>query len=370
MIWSSYTRIIASICTIALAGFAFAADPAPAPAPAKAAPAAATPAPASAPAPAPAAAPAPAPAPAKEAPKAAPAPAPAKEAPKAAPAPAPAKEAPKAAPAPAPAKAAPAPAPAKAAPAPAPVKAAPAKEAPKAAPAKKAEQKVVPSVPVNVAPRGASSLDEMIQKKLDSLSKVKVSTPVSASSDSLAKVKADSVRKMIQEGKYVQRAKYDKSNFDSWKIDTVFQKSMKESIYGIWRTPIVAHGHAFRDAELRFDMNDTVYGTTRTYSDSGRYQMTGEYTFKARYRFDNDTSMVTREVFADRQVVRWDYIAFRKLEDTLTYNLKKLEFRDMNDNWLNALQGFDNVPPEVYIKDEKLTAEMKKTAELWAKRKK
>ena len=189
-------------------------------------------------------------------------------------------------------------------------------------------------------------------------------------SDSLAKVKADSVRKMIQEGKYVQRAKYDKSNFDSWKIDTVFQKSMKESIYGIWRTPIVAHGHAFRDAELRFDMNDTVYGTTRTYSDSGRYQMTGEYTFKARYRFDNDTSMVTREVFADRQVVRWDYIAFRKLEDTLTYNLKKLEFRDMNDNWLNALQGFDNVPPEVYIKDEKLTAEMKKTAELWAKRKK
>jgi ABC-type Fe3+-siderophore transport system, permease component len=174
---------------------------------------------------------------------------------------------------------------------------------------------------------------------------------------------------MIQEGKYVQRAKYDKSNFDSWKIDTVFQKSMKESVYGIWRTPIVAHGHAFRDAELRFDMNDTVYGTTRTYSDSGRYQMTGEYTFKARYRFDNDTSMVTREVFADRQVVRWDYIAFRKLEDTLTYNLKKLEFRDMNDNWLNALQGFDNVPPEVYIKDEKLTAEMKKTAELWAKRK-
>ncbi|MBO7061582.1 MAG: hypothetical protein J6W54_10895 [Fibrobacter sp.] len=351
MIWSSYTRIIASICTIAFAGFAFAADPATAPAPAKAAPAAA--APAKAPAPAPAPAHAAAPAPATTSTKAAPAaaPAPAKEAPKAAPAaaPAPAKEAPKAAPAPAPA---------------------PAKEAPKAAPAKKAEQKVVPSVPVNVAPRGASTLDEMIQKKLDSLSKVKVSTPVSSNSDSLARVKADSVRKMIQEGKYVQRAKYDKSNFDSWKIDTVFQKSMKESVYGIWRTPIVAHGHAFRDAELRFDMNDTVYGTTRTYSDSGRYQMTGEYTFKARYRFDNDTSMVTREVFADRQVVRWDYIAFRKLEDTLTYNLKKLEFRDMNDNWLNALQGFDNVPPEVYIKDEKLTAEMKKTAELWAKRKK
>lgn len=210
----------------------------------------------------------------------------------------------------------------------------------------------------------------MIQKKLDSLNHVKVSAPVSASSDSLAKVKADSVRKMIQEGKYVQRAKYDKSNFDSWKVDTLFQKSMKEAMFGVWRTPIVAHGHAFRDAELRFDANDTLYGTTRTYSDSGRYQMTGEYTFKARYRFDNDTSMVTREVFADRQVIRWDYITFKQLNDTLTYNLNKLEFRDMNDNWLNALQGFDNVPPEVYIRDEKLSAEMKKTNELWAKRKK
>lgn len=289
MIWSSYTRIVASICTIALVGLAFAANPAPAPAPASAA------------------------APAKSAPAAKPAPAPAK-----------------------------------------------------------AEAAPVPSAipPVSVAPRGTSSLDEMIQRKLDSLSKVKVSAPVSSNSDSLAKAKADSVRKMIQDGKYVQRAKYDKSNFDTWKIDTVFQKRMKDSLYGIWRTPIVAHGHAFRDAELRFDLNDTVYGTTRTYSDSGRYQMTGEYTFKARYRFDNDTSLVTREVFADRQVVRWDFIAFTMVNDTLTHNLKKLEFRDMNDNWLNALQGFDNVPPEVYVRDAKLTAEMKKTRELWEKRKK
>ena len=306
MIWSSYTRIIASICTIALAGFSFAADPATASAPAKAsAPAAAAPV-AKAPAPAAAPAPAVAPAPAQNSTPVASAPAPAK---------------------------------------------------------------VAPATPVSVAPRGTSSLDEMIQKKLDSLSRVKVSVPVSANSDSLAKVKADSVRKMIQEGKYVQRAKYDKSNFDSWKVDTLFQKSMKEAMFGVWRTPIVAHGHAFRDAELRFDANDTLYGTTRTYSDSGRYQMTGEYTFKARYRFDNDTSMVTREVFLDRQVIRWDYITFKQLNDTLTYNLNKLEFRDLNDNWLNALQGFDTVPPEVYIRDEKLTAEMKKTNELWAKRK-
>lgn len=295
MIWSSYTRIIASICTIALVGLSFAADPAPAPA--AAAPAAKSPAPASAPAPA--------------------------------------------------------------------VAPAPANNSAPAATSAKA----VPATPVSVAPRGTSSLDEMIQRKLDSLNNVKVSAPVSVNSDSLAKVKSDSVRKMIQEGKYVQRAKYDKSNFDSWKVDTLFQKSMKESMFGVWRTPIVAHGHAFRDAELRFDANDTLYGTTRTYSDSGRYQMTGEYTFKARYRFDNDTSMVTREVFADRQVIRWDYITFRQLNDTLTYNLNKLEFRDMNDNWLNALQGFDNVPAEVYIRDEKLSAEMKKTNELWAKRK-
>lgn len=291
MIWSSYTRIIASICTIALVGLSFAADAAPAASAAKA------PAPASAPAPAVAPAPANNPAPVAT------------------------------------------------------------------------SAKAVPATPVSVAPRGTSSLDEMIQRKLDSLNNVKVSAPVSVNSDSLAKVKSDSVRKMIQEGKYVQRAKYDKSNFDSWKVDTLFQKSMKESMFGVWRTPIVAHGHAFRDAELRFDANDTLYGTTRTYSDSGRYQMTGEYTFKARYRFDNDTSMVTREVFADRQVIRWDYITFRQLNDTLTYNLNKLEFRDMNDNWLNALQGFDNVPAEVYIRDEKLSAEMKKTNELWAKRK-
>ena len=165
MIWSSYTRIIASICTIALVGLSFAADAAPAASAAKA------PAPASAPAPAVAPAPANNPAPVAT------------------------------------------------------------------------SAKAVPATPVSVAPRGTSSLDEMIQRKLDSLNNVKVSAPVSVNSDSLAKVKSDSVRKMIQEGKYVQRAKYDKSNFDSWKVDTLFQKSMKESMFGVWRTPIVAHGH-------------------------------------------------------------------------------------------------------------------------------
>ncbi|MBQ1823644.1 MAG: hypothetical protein II121_00675 [Fibrobacter sp.] len=214
-----------------------------------------------------------------------------------------------------------------------------------------------------VAPRGATTtLDEMIQAKLDSMDRKK-DPSVKVNSDSLAKAKADSIRRLIREGKYVQRARYDKSNFDHWKVDTVFQKSMKAETFGVWRTPIVAHGHAFRDAELRFGMNDTLYGVTRTYSDSGRYQKTGEYTYKARYRFDNDSSLVTREVFLDREVIRWDYILFHIKGDTLKHNLKKLEFRDLNDNWLNALQGFENIPPEIYIRDKSASDEMAKEYE-------
>ena len=132
---------------------------------------------------------------------------------------------------------------------------------------------------VVATPRGATAtLDEMIQAKLDSMNHVAPAVgPRNA--DSLAKVQADSVRKLVQTGKYVQRARYDKSNFDHWRIDTVLQKRMKDQVVGVWRTPIIAHGHAFRDAELRFGANDTLIGITRTYSDSGRYQMTGEYTF-------------------------------------------------------------------------------------------
>ena len=211
-------------------------------------------------------------------------------------------------------------------------------------------------------PRGATAtLDEMIQAKLDSMNHA---APVVGprNADSLAKVQADSVRKLVQTGKYVQRARYDKSNFDHWRIDTVLQKKMKDQVVGVWRTPIIAHGHAFRDAELRFGANDTLIGITRTYSDSGRYQKTGEYTFKARYRFDSERTLASREVFKDRQVVRWDYITFDIVKDTLQYNLNKLEFRDLNDNWLNALQGFDNIPPEIYIRDAKQTAELKQAA--------
>lgn len=213
----------------------------------------------------------------------------------------------------------------------------------------------LPSDSALTSARGSVALDDLIQAKLDSLTKLSESkAPLSVhNSDSLAKAKSDSVRSLLNEGKYVQRAKYDKSNFDHWKVDTLFQKQMKAQVAGSWRTPIVAHGHSFRDSELRFANNDTLYGVTRTYSDSGRYQMTGEYAFYARYRFDNDSTIVSREVFSDRNVVRWDFINLKVDGEKLTYHLKKLEFRDLNDNWLNALQGFDHVTPEIYYRNKK-----------------
>ena len=243
---------------------------------------------------------------------------------------------------------------------------------PKAQPAQQAQPANLAKVESQVVatPRGATAtLDEMIQAKLDSMNHA-APTVGPRNADSLAKVQADSVRKLVQTGKYVQRARYDKSNFDHWRIDTVLQKKMKDQVVGVWRTPIIAHGHAFRDAELRFGANDTLIGITRTYSDSGRYQKTGEYTFKARYRFDSERTLASREVFKERQVVRWDYITLDIMNDTLQYNLNKLEFRDLNDNWLNALQGFDNIPPEIYIRDAAQTAELKQTAQDKNKKKK
>ena len=226
---------------------------------------------------------------------------------------------------------------------------------------------VVPSVSDDSLNRGIStdsaltssrgsnaSMEDLIQAKLDSLNNLSESqTGTARNLDSIAKAKSDSIRVLMTEGKYIQRVKYDKSNFDHWKIDTVFQKQMKGHLSGSWRTPIVPHGHSFRDSELRFLHNDTLYGVTRTYSDSGRYQMTGEYAFYARYRFENDSTIVSREVFSDRDVVRWDFIYFKINGDQLTYHLKKLEFRDLNDNWLNALQGFDHVSPEIYYRHKK-----------------
>lgn len=210
----------------------------------------------------------------------------------------------------------------------------------------------VSSSSAQISTRGPGDFGKAIQAKMDSISAALKANAKESNSDSVAKVKADSVREALKAGSYVPRAKYDKSNFDSWKIDTVFQKAMKERVAGDWRTPILSHGHAFRDAELKFLMNDTLVGTTRTYSDSGRYQMTGEYTYRARYRFENDSTIVAREVFKDRGVVRWDFIQFEIKDNVFKYHLEKIEFRDLNDNWLNALQGFDRVAPEIYLRTD------------------
>ena len=217
-----------------------------------------------------------------------------------------------------------------------------------------------PKVPAQAAPpavlveRLPSSTDSMLQLKIDSLAKVNESVPVAERTqeqiDSAAQATADSILQAIKAGQYISRSQYDMSNFDHWKIDTLYQQKMRSLVAGEWRTALVPHGHAFRDASLRFALNDTLYGVTRTYSDSGRYHMTGEYKFQARYRFDNDSTIVSREVFLDRNVVRWDHIRFKIQGNRLSYHLAKLEFRDLNDNWLNALQGFEHVSPEIYIR--------------------
>ena len=149
-------------------------------------------------------------------------------------------------------------------------KPAPAAAAPAAKPAAQPANLAKVESQVVATPRGATAtLDEMIQAKLDSMNHVVPATGA-RNVDSVAQVKTYSVRKLIQQGKYVQRARYDKSNFDHWNIDTVLQKKMKEQVFGAWRTPIIAHGHAFRDAEIRFSANDTPVGIPSTYSDSGR----------------------------------------------------------------------------------------------------
>jgi hypothetical protein len=221
---------------------------------------------------------------------------------------------------------------------------------------------VVQEVAAPAEPRSEARIERVpvvsdtdLQRRLDSLSRAAeaMAAPLLTSDeqrDSLSKAAAQSAKQALQEGKYVARVGYDLSNFDHWKIDTIYQKKMKDIIVGEWRTALVPHGHAFRDASLRFAMNDTLYGITRTYSDSGRYQMTGEYKFQARYRFSDDSTIISREVFVDRNVVRWDHIRFQIDGNRLLYHLEKLEFRDLNDNWLNALQGFGHVSPEIYVR--------------------
>lgn len=191
--------------------------------------------------------------------------------------------------------------------------------------------------------------DSMIQAKLDSLSAL---IEVNGSEwDSVAL--EDSTRawqNRVNQGKYLQRTQYDKSNFDHWKIDTLLQQRKKMEVNGDWHTSILPHGHAFRDAGLRYGVNDTMHSVTYTYTDSARYYRTGEYAYDARYRFDSDSTYRSREVFQDRNVVRWDYVWFQLHNDTLKHHLYKLEFRDLMDNWLDAIQHFDKIPPEIYFR--------------------
>ncbi|HSQ41372.1 MAG TPA: hypothetical protein VLM37_03730 [Fibrobacteraceae bacterium] len=192
--------------------------------------------------------------------------------------------------------------------------------------------------------------DSLLDAKLDSISKALDQGDASNLDSAAVNDSTNKIRAAVQQGKYVDRANYDKSNFDHWKVDSVLQAQQKERVMGDWRTHILEHGHAFRDATLKFAKNDTLFSTTYTYTDSGRFYKTGEYSYKARYRFESDTTFRSREVFPDRNVVRWDYVLFKTPGDSLEHHLYKLEFRDLMDNWLDAIQEFDKVPPEVYYR--------------------
>jgi len=212
-----------------------------------------------------------------------------------------------------------------------------------------------PVIAPKPAPKAADSLatmvrlpdDDAIRAKLDSISQL---LDASSATWDTAAVKDSSARiqKAMKDGKYIARTTYDKSNFDHWRVDSILQAEQKKRVVGDWRTDIMEHGHAFLDATLRFENKDTLSSTTYTYADSARYLKTGEYAYKARYRFESDSTFRSREVFSDRNVVRWDYVRYKIKGDTLRHHLYKLEFRDLMDNWLDAIQEFDQVSPEVY----------------------
>lgn len=197
--------------------------------------------------------------------------------------------------------------------------------------------------------------DSLIKAKLDSISRAVESKSVEWDSSEV-KDSTAAWQKAVKEGKYISRSNYDKSNFDHWKIDSLMQVRKKAELVGDWRTNIIPHGHAFRDATLKFGKNDTLYSTTYTYADSGRYHKTGDYAYAARYRFASDSTFRSREVFPDRNVVRWDYVLFKTKGDTLRHHLYKLEFRDLMDNWLDAIQEFERIPPEEYFRGKRVDA--------------
>jgi hypothetical protein len=194
--------------------------------------------------------------------------------------------------------------------------------------------------------------DALLQAKLDSISasiesNSDLSWDTTTIQDSTQKLKS-----AVQAGKYIDRATYDKTNFDHWKVDSALQENQKKPLIGNWRTNIQEHGHAFLDATLKFGKNDTLSSTTYTYTDSARYFQSSETKYKARYRFESDSTFRSRQAFPDLKVVRWDYVRYQVEGDTLKHHLYKLEFRDLMDNWLDAIQEFDRIPPEVYIRSK------------------
>lgn len=200
----------------------------------------------------------------------------------------------------------------------------------------------------------AALTDSLINAKLDSISKIFENKfePQKRTEQEIA----DSVQKLrndVAEGKYIARTNYDKSNFDHWKYDSLLQERKKAEVSGEWHTRVIPHGHAFRDAALNFAKNDTLYSSTYTYADSGRYHQTGDYAYLARYRFDSDSTFRSREVFLERNVVRWDYVQLKTRGDSLQHHLYKLEFRDLMDNWLDAIQEFERIPPEKYLRGKR-----------------
>jgi hypothetical protein len=201
---------------------------------------------------------------------------------------------------------------------------------------------VAPATPVEATPvisAPAPVSDAELQSQSEAESEVTAPVPLAA----------HEVPNVLDTGHYINRIRYDKGPA-STKVDTILHKKVRNTLYGHWRTPVLAHGHAFRDATLEFCNNDTLYSVTFTWADSNRYQKTGEYAFNAQFKALSENLIRSREAFVEKNVVRWDFTSFTVKGDTLLYHLEKLEFRDLNDNWLDAKQSFDNVPAEVFIR--------------------
>jgi hypothetical protein len=207
----------------------------------------------------------------------------------------------------------------------------PADSTPVAAPVTEAPTPVAPIAPVQTAPKIVENEPDAFSEDFDRLSRIP--------------------QKNYTSSTYKQRIKYDKGPSKE-PTDEASHKKWKKLLFGSWQTAVKEHGDGFRDDKLRFRFNDTLYSTTFTWNDKERQSQTGEYSFEAEYQVLSDSTMRTREVFLGKNMVRWDFYAFKLIGDALHLHLYKLEFRDLEDNWLDAIQKFDEVPPEIYYQVE------------------